>query len=701
MSTQSDTRCEFVLEIGAEEMPSAPLICATKQLAQIMERELKACGLAYSSLEAHNSPRRLVVLVHGLAAATQEKHTTKRGPAVSIAYDAQGNLTKAGLGFARKAGATPEQLSKKQDKDGKEYIWCDIFTPSLSAHDLLGDIITNCITKLEWPNYRSQRWGTTTESFVRPVRWICALLNDDVIPCTFADVTSSNYTLGHRVLAPGKHVVSSASAYLDVLHDAHVMLEDERRQRILDDVAAYEKAHPGMHVDMPRGTFDEVVNLTEWPHVVIGEFDHQFLAIPHEIICESMLTNQRYFPIYDADGALTCFFVIVSNAKPEMDTHVIDGNERVVRARLSDAQFFYTEDLKAPLESYVPLLKRVTFQEKLGSVFQKAVRMRDLAQTIAEACNFDAALTEHCARAAYLAKADLVTQTVVEFTSQQGVMGAYFAEACGEDPDVVAAIKEHYHPRFSGDSVAQSTCGKVVSLADKLDTICGMFAIDQPPTGSSDPFALRRSALGCIAILKELPAISLLPLITASLALYDQQGIRCDADATIHEISQFFLGRLGSLAKDEHVSPEVVMAISAISIIDPQEFFARAHALEQVQQQQADVFEDLAIAYGRADHIRKAELGTAVDVDMLAPTEQKLYHACLEGQDNVEKALSNRDYVVAASALAALRLPIDEFFDDIRVMDDDTKIRNNRLRLLNLFCSVFTNVADISVLTHH
>lgn len=695
----SPTR-EFLFEIGTEEMPSSPLIHATKQLSEIMKDELKHSGLSYGSIEAHNTPRRLVVMVHELEATTKEIHQVKRGPAASIAFDASGNPTKAAIGFAKKAGVSPDSLIRKTDADGKEYVFGEIHVAAKRAEDLLGDMCLNCITKLEWPNYRSQRWGSTHESFVRPIRSLCALLDDQIIPVTFADQTSSNTIFGHRVLACGTHVVASASQYLEVLHSACIALEDEREKRIRDEISAFEQAHAGLHVDTPKATFNEVVNLCEWPHVVIGEFDHEFLSIPHEIICESMLKNQRYFPIYNDSGELTPYFVIVSNADPRYDKNVIDGNERVVRARLSDAQFFYTEDLKTPLEQFIPKLSQVIFQKKLGSMEKKVMRMEALARKASEMAGADAQTISHCERAAHLAKADLVSQSVIEFTSQQGVMGGYFARASHEAEEVAQGIEEHYRPRFSNDAIPESFTGKIVSIADKLDTIVGMFSIQEPPTGSSDPFALRRGALGIIAMLQSLSAIDLHALIDESISLFEAQEILCDHASCHQAIAAFFAGRLATMAKDKGISHTTIAAISALDIINPHEFFARACALEEVAHEHQDIFEDLSIAYSRASHLKDDRLGTQIDETILDNFERALLCACIDGQDNVEKALSKADYKGALYALADLRQPIDDFFDHVRVMDEDTRYRENRLRLLNRFCATFKHVADIAALTN-
>lgn len=692
----AETR-DFLLEIGTEEMPSAPLNNAVKQLGKLVTSGLKEAGLAHGEVRVVSSPRRLAVLVDAVATATDEVHEVKRGPAAKIAFDDDGNPTKAAEGFARKSGVSASELVRREDTDGREYVFAERSVASKPAEPILSGLAERVISSLEWPNYRSQRWGSTHETFVRPVRWICCLLGADVVPVSFADVTSGNVTRGHRVLGPGEHVVAEPAAYVATLEAAHVLAADRREQVIREGIAKVE-TELGVRVDTPKKVFNEVVNLCEWPTVLVGHFDEEFLAVPNEIICDSMLSNQRYFPTYDKDGRLTRAFVVVSNADPAVSDTVVDGNERVVRARLDDAKFFYEEDLKQPLEAYLPKLEKVTFQEKLGTVRQKAERMERLAPVVARECGLDEARQAMAARAALLAKADLVTQAVVEFTSQQGAMGGYYAAAAGEPAEVSEAIRDQYRPRFAGDELPSGPVGIAVAVADKLDTICGMFAIEQPPTGSSDPFAVRRSAIGVIAMLRQAGQGSLAALIDASLDAYAAQGLEFDRAKTAEGVRRFFEGRLAAIARDEGVSPDTIEAVSAAGVIDPAEFMLRAHALEDARTNDPELFDDLATAYARAAHLGDAKLGTEVDGALLGEAEQSLLSAVDAASASVSDKLAAGAYAEALAALAALREPIDRFFTDVLVMDDDPKVRDNRLRLLNRFASVFGDVADIGAL---
>ena len=690
---------DFLLEIGTEEMPSAPLINASKQLPKLVVKMLDEAGLAHGDVRVVSSPRRLAAIVSDVACATEAVHEVKRGPKAQIAFDADGNPTKAAAGFARKCGIDASELTRKVDEDGNEYVFAERNVPSEPAMPILSALGHDVIAAIEWPNYRSQRWGSEHETFVRPIRWICALLGSEVVPVTYADVTSGNTTRGHRVLAPGEHAVAEPAAYEQVLKDSYVLGAEAREAAIREGIAAIEAERPGSHVDTPARIFDEVVNLCEWPTVLVGTFDEEFLRVPQEIICESMLSNQRYFPIFDAEGKLTREFVIVSNADPKVSDTVVSGNERVVRPRLDDAKFFFEEDLKRPMEEFVQRLGIVTFQEKLGTTLQKVQRMERLAGAVAKAAGEDESGVSNAVRAAHLAKADLVSQAVVEFTSQQGVMGGYYAEAAGEPAEVCAAIREHYRPRFAGDELPGGTCGRCVAIADKLDTACGIFAIDEPPTGSSDPYAVRRAAIGIIAMLRTMPSVHLKDLVALALSSYAEQGLEFDAASVQADVERFFLGRLAAIAKDEGVAPDAIEAVSSVGVIDPAEFLARAEALDAARSEQPELFDDLATAYARAHNLADASLGCEVDASLLGDAERDLLAACEAGEKKVEACVKTSDFAGACAALAELREPIDRFFEDVLVMDEDTRVRENRLRLLNRFASVFADVANIGALS--
>lgn len=685
---------DFLFELGVEEMPSAPLNNAVKQLKTLISKGLDDAGLAHGGVRIISSPRRLAALVSDVAEATEEIHSVLRGPSAKIAFDAEGNPTKAAEGFARKNGMTAADLVRREDADGTEYVFAEQNTPSEPAVPILTRVCEDLIPAIQWPNYRSQRWGSEHATFVRPVRWICCLFGEEVVPVSFADVKSGSTTRGHRVLSPGEHVVSSAASYEQVLEAAHV-LSAERREEVIRAGIARVEDELGVRVDTPTKIFDEVVNLCEWPTVLVGHFDEEFLAVPSEIICESMLSNQRYFPTYDAEGKLTRAFVVVSNADPAVSETVVDGNERVVRARLYDAKFFYDEDLKIDLEEFRARLANVGFQKKLGTVLQKSDRMEDLALAIANEAHLGAHAASDAQRAAHLAKADLVSSAVVEFTSQQGVMGGYYATAAGEEPAVAAAIRDHYRPRFAGDELPEGIAGCVVAVADKLDTIAGMFAIGEPPTGSKDPFALRRSAIGVLNILRDRLGCGYEAIVDAALDGYLEHGLAFDKDEVEASVCAFIKGRMEQMVRDEKVSADTVAAVSAGSVTVPAQYFQLAHALEDARANDREAFDNLATAYARAAHLADAVLGSEVDSALMGDAERVLLEATDAAQANVDVARSAKDFTAVIAALAALREPIDAFFDEVMVMDEDEALRANRLRLLNRFESVFAGIANI------
>ena len=681
----------LAFEIGVEEIPAFDLDSANKQLEKMVPAAFADARIPFDSVEIHSSPRRLIVMAYGVADATEALVEEYKGPAAKIAFDADGNPTKAAIGFARGKGLTPENLERREVK-GVEYVFATKNIPATPVADLLPDILAGFITAIKWP--RSQRWAAYSEYFVRPVRWIVAMLDDVVLPVSFAGATSGNVTFGHRVLAPGAHTVDTAANLLDVVRAAYVIPTQSERERIIREGVAAIEAETGFTAELPAKTLLEVVNLSEYPQPLVSTFDEEFLQVPEEIIVDAMLMHQRYFPLYDADHKLTNKFIIVSNGNPECAATIIDGNERVVRARLDDAKFFYEEDLKHPLEFYVNKLDKVVFQESLGTVKQKGERLVKLAGALAADAQLSEADAADLVRAAQLCKADLVTNAVIEFTSVQGVMGSYYAAASGETPQVAQAIGQHYQPRFAGDELPETTVGKLVALADKLDTICGLFSVGQGPTGSSDPFALRRSAIGIVNMLEAGVNISLAAAIDCSLAAFAEQGVQFDAAAVRAEVVDFFVTRTKVMLRDAGVEADTIDAVLAAGVEEPAVIGQRAHALEDARANDAETFDNLATAYARANNLRKPELGSDVDEGLLTEPERPLAAAVAQAEGTVAAALEADSFAAALSELAALRAPIDGFFADVMVMDEDPALRDNRLRLLNRFVAVFANVAD-------
>lgn len=684
----------LAFEIGTEEIPAFDLAGAVKQLSTMVPSLLDDAAIPHGAVKIFSSPRRLIVIAEEIPEATEEKNEVFKGPSAKIAFDAEGNPTKAAQGFARGKGIDPSSLVVE---DG--YVYARTHTPSVNVASLLSSVLNKIIHGLSWP--RSQRWGVQSEYFTRPVRWIVALFGNEVIDFTFAGLVAGRTTYGHRFLAPGPFEVADADSLVDVVRSASVIPSEAEREQVIREGVAKAEAETGFTAVLHPKTLVEVINLAEYPTVLVGTFDEEFLKVPEEIIVDAMLVHQRYFPLYDKDGKLTNRFIVVSNGDPACAETIVDGNERVVRARLYDAKFFYDEDLKQPLESYVDHLGEVVFQEKLGTMLDKTNRIQRLADHLAEDAGLAGQDLSDVERAARLCKADLVTSAVVEFTSVQGVMGSYYAAASGETAQVAQAIEQHYRPRFAGDEAPDTVVGKIVAIADKLDTVCGLFAVGQGPTGSSDPFALRRSAIGIVAMLsgKDAVEVSLVAAIDAALASYAQQGIEFDTDAVRRDVIEFFITRTKVMMRDAGNSIDAIDAVLSAGIQEPVELINRVSALEAARSEQPEVFEDLATAYARANNLCDSKLGTEVNESLLSEVEQALVRAVCQAESNVASALENNNYAAALSELAALRKPIDLFFESTMVMDEDQALRENRLRLLNSFVAVFANVADFALLS--
>lgn len=684
----------LAFEIGTEEIPAFDLAGAVKQLSTMVPSLLDDAAIPHGAVKIFSSPRRLIVIAEEIPEATEEKNEVFKGPSAKIAFDAEGNPTKAAQGFARGKGVDPSSLVVE---DG--YVYARTHTPSVNVASLLSSVLNKIIHGLSWP--RSQRWGVQSEYFTRPVRWIVALFGNEVIDFTFAGLVAGRTTYGHRFLAPGPFEVADADSLVDVVRSASVIPSEAEREQVIREGVAKAEAETGFTAVLHPKTLVEVINLAEYPTVLVGTFDEEFLKVPEEIIVDAMLVHQRYFPLYDKDGKLTNRFIVVSNGDPACAETIVDGNERVVRARLYDAKFFYDEDLKQPLESYVDHLGEVVFQEKLGTMLDKTNRIQRLADHLAEDAGLAGQDLNDVERAARLCKADLVTSAVVEFTSVQGVMGSYYAAASGETAQVAQAIEQHYRPRFAGDEAPDTVVGKIVAIADKLDTVCGLFAVGQGPTGSSDPFALRRSAIGIVAMLsgKDAVEVSLVAAIDAALGSYAQQGIEFDTDVVRRDVIEFFITRTKVMMRDAGNSIDAIDAVLSAGIQEPVELINRVSALEAARSEQPEVFEDLATAYARANNLCDSKLGTEVNEGLLSEVEQALVSAVGQAESNVASALENNNYAAALSELAALRKPIDLFFENTMVMDEDQTLRENRLRLLNSFVAVFANVADFALLS--
>lgn len=651
-------------EIGTEELPALELYNAKKQVTNFVCNQPGKL-FDYEEVNIYTTPRRIIVEVTGVPEVTEAKTEEFKGPKLEIAFK-DGKPTKAAIGFARGKGLDVADL---QQKDG--YVYAVKQTPEKKIIDLLPDIFLNLIKSINWK--KVMRWGDRPEEFARAIRWLFAMFGQDVVSMEYAGLKASNITFGHRFLSPGKLEIASAEDLIPTLEKSHVVTTDTARENIIREQIKEIESKTNLVAELPKNVLAEVVNLCEYPTCMVGEFDESFLAVPKEIIVDAMLVHQRYFPLYTKDGELTNKFIIVSNGDAKYESNIVDGNQRVVAARLYDAKFFFDEDKKHPLESYVDKLDEVVFQEQLGTMKDKTYRIQALAEYIAKNSGVN---VEEASRAGYLCKADLVTGCVVQFTSVQGIMGGYYAEAT-ENKEVSLAIKEHYNPRFAGDALPSNNAGKCVAIADKLDTLCGMFAIGQLPTGSSDPFALRRSTIGIINIMRSGLNFSLCDAVKFALKAFDN-------DAAYSQIMDFIITRTKVMLKEEGLEHE---SIEAISVQEPIEFINRAQALDKARK--ALEFEDLETAYSRANNLRDKSLGSNFDKTIMGEDELALSDAIDCANGKITKLIGEKDYAAALNELANLRGPIDNFFDKVMIMDKDEQIKNNRLKLLNAFVDVF------------
>ena len=680
----------LAFEIGSEEIPAFDLKDATLQLEKLVPELLDNAGIEHGEISIYTTPRRQIFIAKDVMEETAEKNEKFKGPNVKIAFDEAGKPTKAAIGFAKGKDLDVSELKVEGEGDSA-CVYAYVHTPSVKVIDLLPDVLLNVISGIKWP--KSCNWGSTRERYSRPIRWLFAMLGDEVIDISYADVTSSNTTIGHRFLSPGPHIVKSADDLLGTIEANYVVkTQEEREERILGQVKDIE-TKTGLRAEVPAKTLVEVVNLCEYPTCMVGTFNEEFLKVPEEIIVDAMLMHQRYFPLYERSGKLSNKFIIISNGNPQNEAVIVEGNERVVAARLFDAKFFYEEDLKKPLIDNVEKLNNVIYQVKLGTIKDKNDRNVALAERICGLARISGAEKENILRATLLAKADLPSQAVIEFTSVQGIMGSYYATASGENASVALAIKEHYCPKFSGDVVPSETCGKVVALADKLDTVCSLIAVGECPTGSSDPFGVRRAALGCIALLESGIDISLVEAIEASLNITKSQIPSIDIDKAKIEIVDFFKARAEKLSRQKGVASDTVAAVMAAGIDEPIVIISRSLSLEKARNELKADFDDLSLAYSRAKNLSDSDVGINIDESYLNDKEKALISAIDEANKNV-LPLIDTDFDKALVELAKLRKPVDEFFESTMIMDDDLKVRENRLKILNRFLGLFKDIAD-------
>ncbi len=682
---------DFVLEIGTEELPSSAVYTAIEQLQERVPRALDDARIGYGSIAVVASPRRVAVLVSTLAVKQSDAIQRFKGPAAKAAFDAEGNPTPAAIGFARGKGVDVSSLEVVDDANGS-YVYAVVEQVGTESASVLPGVMSRLIDSIEWS--RSMRWGSGDARFSRPVRWLLCLFGTDVIEVEFGGLTAGRTTYGHRFLAPGPIEVFAAFEYPEKLQAAMVSVDHAIRARTLREGIKRESEAVGDTAVVPDKTFAEVVNLVEWPTIGVGTFDETFLEVPREILEHAMGSHQRYFPLERADGTLDNRFLVAHNGAPQRTEAIIRGHERVIRARLADAAFFYREDLAHSLEEYVHRLESIVFQDKLGSLGDKVRRVEALVDKIAALTDVHADIAAWARRAAHLCKADLVTSAVVEFTDLQGTMGRYYALASGEEPQVAAAIEEHYRPRGASDSLPSTTEGRLVAISDKLDTICGIFAVGMAPTGSADPFALRRGANGILLMAMDGTRVSLDELIAAALAGYDGV-LEFDVEGVGRDIKAFVLTRLDTILRDRGHAYDTVEAVLAVAGDDPADALARCEALTRARADAPDTFADLSAAFTRAKNLSKPELGDVVDRAIMGEEELLLADALDEAEGRAQQLVEASAYSALLETFAGMRLPIDAFFDNVLVMAEDEAVRANRLRLLNRFVALFSRFADI------
>ena len=686
------TTKNFLVEIGTEELPPKALKTLATSFADNVETELNQAGLSFDKIEWFAAPRRLAVKVLNLATQQPSKEIEKRGPAVSAAFDAEGKPTKAAEGWARGCGITVEQAERIATDKG-EWLVHRAKIEGQPTKNLLNDIVANALAKLPIP--KPMRWADKTVQFIRPVHTVTMLLGDELIEGEILGVASARTIRGHRFLGEKEFEIQHADQYPQLLREKGSVVADfnERKAEILAKSQAKATALGGV-ADIEESLLEEVTSLVEYPNVLAAKFEERFLAVPAEALVYTMKGDQKYFPIYDKDGKLLPHFIFVSNINPEDPTAIIEGNEKVVRPRLTDAEFFFKTDLKQKLVDRLPRLETVLFQQQLGTLKDKTDRIEQLAGEIAKQIGADEAKAK---RAGLLSKCDLMTNMVFEFTDTQGVMGMHYARHDGEDEEVAVALNEQYMPRFAGDELPKSLVASAVALADKFDTLTGIFGIGQAPKGSADPFALRRAALGALRIIveKNLP-LDLEDLVKKSAALF---GDKLTNQNVVADVVDFMLGRFRAWYQDEGIAVDVIQAVLARRPTRPADFDARVRAVSHFRT--LDSAEALAAANKRVSNILAKADAAIGEINLTAcveSAEKALAEAVLALRTEVQPLIAKGDYTAVLDKLANLRAPVDSFFDNVMVNAEDPALRQNRLAILNTLQGLFLQVADISVL---
>jgi len=687
---------DFLVEIGTEELPPKALKTLSKAFSSGIESALKEAGLSYDKATSFASPRRLALRLNGLQTKQANKSIEKKGPAKKAAFDAEGNPSRALLGFTGSLGIKPEQLEETETPKGTWLIYRST-EAGQDTSSLLNNIVAQALAKLPIP--KRMRWGAQKVEFVRPLQWVLMIFGADVIEGSILDIPNGNTTRGHRFHSEGLIEITDANDYEHMLLEQGKVIADYdiRKEKIRNGVIKAAENIGGTAV-IDENLLDEVCALNEWPVPLVGNFDERFLEVPTEALISSMKEHQKYFHALDKDGAMMPNFITLCNIESTDPQQVIQGNERVIRPRLADAAFFFETDKKSTLEKRREQLKKIVFQKQLGTVYDKTERVSKLAAKISHAIGGD---ETHAARAGQLAKSDLVTEMVLEFTDLQGTMGYYYALHDGEAEEVAVALNEQYKPKFAGDSLPSKACGQALSIAEKIDSLVGLFGISQPPTGTKDPFALRRAALGVLRIIveKQLP-LDLGDMISWACEQYDNTVF--SNENVKQDLITYLLERFRAWYEDENISAEIFLSVSARRPTKPVDFDQRVKAVNAFAKlAQASA---LSAANKRVSNIlakQNADLSNkSVNVDLLSETSEIELAKQLDIlSSKVTPLFDQGNYEAALSELASLQQPVDQFFTDVMVMVDDEAVKTNRLVLLSQLREMFLRVADISLLS--
>ncbi|MFO7812370.1 MAG: glycine--tRNA ligase subunit beta [Pelovirga sp.] len=683
---------ELFLELGTEEIPAGFIPRALSDMESLLRQELEHARIPHGEVKTFATPRRLTISVAEVSPVQQRQELELTGPPARIAYDEQGQPTKAAIGFARSNGVEVADLKIVQSEKG-EYLGLSKVIEGGNTSDQLPEILTRVINKISFK--KSMRWKDLDVRFARPVHWIVALYGGDVVPVTYGDLHSGNRSRGHRFMAPDEFTVNGVEDYIGKARQHHVIVDIATRRQLIEEQLHTLADQLGGRINPDEELLQEVTFLVESPQALAGSIEAGFLQLPPELLITSMREHQRYFTLVDEQGTLLPHFITIANTHALDPAVVVAGNERVLKARLADAMFFWREDQKIPLVKRLDALKKVVYQAQLGTSFEKVERFCELAANLAE--QLAPETLELTRRAALLAKCDLETGMVYEFPELQGVMGREYALLEGEDPRVATAIYEHYLPTQAGGVLPSDDIGAFVSIADKIDTICGCFSVGLIPTGTADPYALRRNAIGILSVILDRGyALSIPELVSRSVALLDSKRQR-PAQEVEEDVVAFIRLRLVNQLAQQYPA-DIVDAVLSASFTEPVDALARIKALTTLKQR--DDFDLLSVAFKRVGNIVKQQTDTQLDEQLLVePSEKDLYQQWRLVEQNVSVAIKSGNYIAALESVARLRKPVDAFFDDVMVMVEDVSLRNNRLALLTAISTLFSGIADFSRLS--